>query len=74
MGELPPRGRVLGVDIIRGCHYPVGGAAGGGVGVNPGHVLAQVLPTVLDGLDRREAEGTQKGAIGKQHAASEEPG
>lgn len=74
MGELPPCGRVLGIDIVRGCRHPVGGAAVGRSGIDTGHVLAQVLSTLLNRLDRREAEGTQKGAVRKQHATSEELG
>lgn len=74
MGERPRRGRVLGNDIIRGCHDLVGRAAGLGCGINTGHVLPQVFPTVLNRLDGREAEGTQKVAVRKQHETSEELG
>lgn len=74
MGKLPPCGRVLGIDIVRGCCHPVDGAAVGRSGIDPGHLLAQVLSTVLHRLDRREAEGTQKSAVRKQHATSEKLG
>lgn len=65
MGELSPRGRVLGIGLVWGCHDPVGGAAGSGGELNTGHVLAQVFSLVFNRMDRRKAEGTSKGAVRK---------